>query len=801
MFQYLFIFNFFLQIYENKDEDDPPVDSSFVCDSDTDNSGSEYTPHSNSEGSEEYISDSNSSIEIPYVGEPSQSKVSSVGMQVHACKIGTDESLSSIIINKFHESGLISESSSETHAAVSSLIPELTQGTINISNTTTLTELTSETTCLEASSRQMETDESYSEEQASSFEVPTSQYSIDLSEQAGSSTEGSYILSRESTAEAKTSCSVPKVTNLKVSSAKVSSSITVKAVNNKNGRQWDKKHCCPYCTKMFPKLARHMEQVHSSEIDVAKALALPKNSEKRKKQWEQLRHKGNFAYNSEVIKHGKGEIIPFRRPTGQDCGKRYTPCDRCLGFFVKEDLWKHRKKCPAISNEDVDVDVSGPHSYQQAAAALLPACDKATATFKEKILNTMMSDQVSLVARQDELITKFGLHMFAKHGHLKHQHNYIKQKMRELSRFLITARSENKNVDSLCSCIDPVNFKTVVASVKQLAGFDQSKGAYEVPSLALKLGHSLKKCAQYLKAEALQSNDSNLKERAEGFYACMEVEWSSNISSQALTSLNEEKFNKPRRLPLAEDIKKLNEYLKSRAAVLSESIKTSPNDKDWRDLTEVTLAQLTLFNRRRGGEMERMTIQSYSEGIISHTEMQEEIASSLSEMERQLAKKMKRVEIRGKRGRKVAVLLTECHQEQINLLNKTRKAVNIATDNNYQFPRLGESRTPVRSSDVLRAFAKECGAENPEYLTSTSLRKHIAVVTQLLNLKDHEMDIVAGFMGHDIRIHRQYYRLPEETLQLCKVSKILLNMENGRIPHFQGKSLDEITVNPDGMSF
>ena len=42
MFQYLFIFNFFLQLYENKDEDDPPVDSSFVCDSDTDNSGSEY---------------------------------------------------------------------------------------------------------------------------------------------------------------------------------------------------------------------------------------------------------------------------------------------------------------------------------------------------------------------------------------------------------------------------------------------------------------------------------------------------------------------------------------------------------------------------------------------------------------------------------------------------------------------------------------------------------------------------------------------------------------------------------------
>ena len=47
----------------------------------------------------------------------------------------------------------------------------------------------------------------------------------------------------------------------------------------------------------------------------------------------------------------------------------------------------------------------------------------------------------------------------------------------------------------------------------------------------------------------------------------------------------------------------------------------------------------------------------------------------------------------------------------------------------------------------------------------------------------------------------KHYRLPEETLQLCKVSKILLNMEHGRIPHCHGKSLDEITVKPDGMSF
>ena len=43
-------------------------------------------------------------------------------------------------------------------------------------------------------------------------------------------------------------------------------------------------------------------------------------------------------------------------------------------------------------------------------------------------------------------------------------------------------------------------------------------------------------------------------------------------------------------------------------------------------------------------------------------------------------------------------------------------------------------------------------AEKPELLTSTALRKHVAILSQVLNLKDQELDILARFLGHDIRI-------------------------------------------------
>ncbi|XP_041816802.1 uncharacterized protein LOC121623553 [Chelmon rostratus] len=59
------------------------------------------------------------------------------------------------------------------------------------------------------------------------------------------------------------------------------------------------------------------------------------------------------------------------------------------------------------------------------------------------------------------------------------------------------------------------------------------------------------------------------------------------------------------------------------------------------------------------------------------------------------------------------------------------------------------------------------------------------------------MDQLATFLGHDIRVHREFYRLPESTLQLAKVSKLLMAMEKGKLSDLQGKGLDDIDINPD----
>lgn len=108
----------------------------------------------------------------------------------------------------------------------------------------------------------------------------------------------------------------------------------------------------------------------------------------------------------------------------------------------------------------------------------------------------------------------------------------------------------------------------------------------------------------------------------------------------------------------------------------------------------------------------------------------------------------------------------------------------------------GHSAPPVASSEdrIASGFASQCGAKNPEYLQSAYLRKHVATLSQILNLQNHELDQLADFLGHDIWVRRDLYRLPEAAIEMAKISKVLLAMDDGSLARFQGKSLDEIEI-------
>ena len=120
----------------------------------------------------------------------------------------------------------------------------------------------------------------------------------------------------------------------------------------------------------------------------------------------------------------------------------------------------------------------------------------------------------------------------------------------------------------------------------------------------------------------------------------------------------------------------------------------------------------------------------------------------------------------------------------------------IPMHNPFLFACKGEY-SHLRGSDALRRFAADCGAKRPELLTLTKLRKQIASLAQVVSLKENELDSLATFMGHDIRIHAQFYRVPSDVVQIAKISKLFLAAEKGQLAKFAGQQLNDIVIDDD----
>lgn len=204
-----------------------------------------------------------------------------------------------------------------------------------------------------------------------------------------------------------------------------------------------------------------------------------------------------------------------------------------------------------------------------------------------------------------------------------------------------------------------------------------------------------------------------------------------------------------------------------------------------------------MFNRRRQGEPAKLKMCQLER---EDDELNDEVTKSLSEFEKKLCTNLRRLEVRGKRGRKVPLILTKRNEEAIQLLVKVRDCIGVSSSNPYVFAVVSNnSGNFIRGNDALRKHVLLSHLKRPDVITSTKLRKHIATLSQLLNLEERELEMLANFMGHDITIHREFYRLPEHSLQLAKVGKLLVMLDEGKCSEYVGKSLDEINIDLQGM--
>ena len=275
-------------------------------------------------------------------------------------------------------------------------------------------------------------------------------------------------------------------------------------------------------------------------------------------------------------------------------------------------------------------------------------------------------------------------------------------------------------VSCLSEVINPALFPKVVNAVLEMCGWDSVKKKVKTPSLGIKLGQLLGKVASMVATQAIQNGDRDLRRSAKDFITLLDTEWDDEIGKRSRTELDTRKWNKPQLIPLTEDLQTLKHHLNTIQEESMQSLKADKFDiSAYRDLATSTLAKVIMFNRRRQGEPAKLTIDQLDR---EQDEINEEIKGSLSSFEEKLCSTLKRYEVRGKRGRKVPLILTLKNEEAIKILIESRDSIGVASNNQYVFAiASNNSLNYIRGNDALCQHVLLCDLKRPDVITLQEL--------------------------------------------------------------------------------
>ncbi|XP_059221313.1 uncharacterized protein LOC131995969 [Stomoxys calcitrans] len=158
--------------------------------------------------------------------------------------------------------------------------------------------------------------------------------------------------------------------------------------------------------------------------------------------------------------------------------------------------------------------------------------------------------------------------------------------------------------------------------------------------------------------------------------------------------------------------------------------------------------------------------------------MEHDLLKTISKEALRHTKKYVRIELRGKLSRTVPILLDSLCVEALDTILKLRSKAGVnESENKYVFSNPSASKTSkkyFRACALLKNYAEQCGADVPESLRGTKLRKHIATYMSVINAEDASVDKLANFMGHHKDVHKTHYRQQVPAAEIYCVSKILM---------------------------
>lgn len=312
--------------------------------------------------------------------------------------------------------------------------------------------------------------------------------------------------------------------------------------------------------------------------------------------------------------YNKGELIVCRRPTES---KKRTACDficcaGCKGFFTKNNIRHHFKQC---TQKTVGRSVKILGRKVQGRIH-----ESANSILRNVVFPVLREDDVIRLIRYDELLITYGNKLCVKYKH-QHQQDMIRSRLRLLGRFLQALRKINRNVTDFYSLYHPSIYDDCIAAVNQVAGLNTSTRVYAAPSVASRLGTLLKQIGNLGIAECIKRNKLQEKTDIENFLKLLQEDFSVSVNKTVEESILQAKRHQLQELPPLDDIKLLHNFLLTNRRLAFQQLKDVFTYNAWRQLAQFTLISVQVFNRRRAGEIERISIDDYKhqEGINERT--------------------------------------------------------------------------------------------------------------------------------------------------------------------------------------
>lgn len=111
-----------------------------------------------------------------------------------------------------------------------------------------------------------------------------------------------------------------------------------------------------------------------------------------------------------------------------------------------------------------------------------------------------------MLIKNDDLLIEFATKLLNRVRFKKKRLNGIRKRLRNLARVLLNMRKCYANLRNaqMKDIINPVHFKVLISTVRTISGYEETNHTYSKPSLAMHIGHDIKKIAVLCKSRASQ---------------------------------------------------------------------------------------------------------------------------------------------------------------------------------------------------------------------------------------------------------------------------------------------------------